>query len=69
MSDSVKLFILQCVMLCIVLFAGWCNSRRKFIVDLKKDDRIVVFIEGVLIFGMIVSIMFTVISGGMIVYG
>lgn len=63
MNDSMKLFIMQCVMLCLVLFAGWCNSRRRFIVDLKKDDRVVKFIEGMIVLGMVIAIIFTILSG------
>lgn len=63
MNDSMKLFIMQCVMLCLVLFAGWCNSRRRFIVDLKEDDRVVKFIEGMIVLGMVIAIIFTILSG------
>lgn len=63
MNDSMKLFIMQCVMLCLVLFAGWCNGRRRFIVDLKKDDRVVKFIEGMIVLGMVIAIIFTILSG------
>lgn len=63
MNDSMKLFIMQCVMLCLVLFAGWCNSRRRFIVDLKEDDRVVKFIKGMIVLGMVIAIIFTILSG------